>query len=326
MGGMSIELSELRDAAQKAFPADHLAPPRDTGWSAMAEMGWLMLPLSEDAGGLGLGRAALATIHAEMGRMLSRAPLVPALGVLRALESGEALADRGQWLERLATGEYIAASLDFTDASPGTLRAVPDADMASHVLVTAPGLVALAPTADATLAETRLWDDTRRLFDVTPGASLTVVARGAGAEAITARLREDLMLGIAADALGGAGAVLAMTVDYLRTRRQFERPLAMFQALKHRCADLKTQIEAAEALLFARAVEGARAQDIGAMKALACETFRFTAEEAIQLHGGIGLTQEHACHRFMKRAELNCWLAGSADALNEAAGRAELAG
>jgi alkylation response protein AidB-like acyl-CoA dehydrogenase len=117
-----------------------------------------------------------------------------------------------------------------------------------------------------------------------------------------------------------------MTVDYLKTRKQFDRPIAMFQALKHRCADLKTRIVSAEALLWARAGDvGASAVQLGALKALACEVFRFTAEEAIQLHGGIGLTEEHNCHLFMKRAELNRWLGGSADRLNEAAGRAALA-
>ncbi len=336
---MTIELSELRDAAQKAFPADGLRPARDASWKLIAEMGWLMMPLSEEAGGLGLGRDAVATIHFEMGRVLSRAPLIPALLALQALEKGAGLADQAGWLERVASGEYVAVSLEpkntivaSGEVLTGTLRAVADADMAGHLLVCAPGLVALVPSngAGVTVTERPLWDESRRLFDVTfdghKVAPELIVARDNAADGIAASLRAELLVALAADALGAANATLDMTVEYLKTRKQFDRPIAMFQALKHRCADLKTRIVSAEALLWARAGDPEASEvQLGALKALACEVFRFTAEEAIQLHGGIGLTEEHHCHLYMKRAELNRWLGGSADDLNEAAGRAALA-
>jgi alkylation response protein AidB-like acyl-CoA dehydrogenase len=336
---MMIELPELRDAAQKAFPADGLRPARDASWALIAEMGWLMMPLSEAAGGLGLGRDAVATIHFAMGRVLSRAPLIPALLALQALERADGLADRAGWLERVAGGEYVAVSMvpenkvvADGEVLSGTLRAVADADMAGHVLVCAAGLVALVPIAGAgvRVAERALWDESRRLFDVVLDghavATELVLARGAAANAIASSLRAELLVAMAADALGAANATLDMTVEYLKTRKQFDRPIAMFQALKHRCADLKTRIVSAEALLWARAGDaGATAVQLGTLKALACEVFRFTAEEAIQLHGGIGLTEEHHCHLFMKRAELDRWLGGSADDLYEAAGRAALA-
>ena len=93
-------------------------------------------------------------------------------------------------------------------------------------------------------------------------------------------------------------ALFDMTVEYLQTRRQFGRPLAMFQALKHRCADLKTQIAAAEALFWRLADEGNRTAfdplvEAGALKSQAAAAYSLVAEEAIQLHGGIGLTAEH---------------------------------
>ncbi len=99
----------------------------------------------------------------------------------------------------------------------------------------------------------------------------------------------------------------------------------MFQALKHRCADLKTQVVAAEALLWERAGdESASIADLGVTKALANDVYRMVVEEAIQLHGGIGLTEEHGCHLFMKRAMLNLQLSGGADHWREAAGRQAL--
>jgi alkylation response protein AidB-like acyl-CoA dehydrogenase len=119
--------------------------------------------------------------------------------------------------------------------------------------------------------------------------------------------------------------MLDLTVEYLKMRRQFDRPLAMFQSLKHRCADLRIQIGAAEALLWSRAKdEGASVTDFGALKAHAAEVYRWVVEEAIQLHGGIGLTEEHQCHLFMKRAMLNLQLCGSTDHWREAAGRKAL--
>jgi alkylation response protein AidB-like acyl-CoA dehydrogenase len=336
-----IERAELHDAAQKAFPADQLKPAREASWQLVSEMGWLLLPLPEDAGGLGLGRDASAAIHYELGKVLSTAPLLPALLAVQALAASEGLADQAGWIERATGGELITLNLLAGDVTlsatgsirlSGTLPAVPDADMASHVLVLGKGIAALVPldAEGVSVAERPLWDESRRLFTVTLNSHQVapdlVVARGETAHGIANRLQGELALALAADCLGGASAALDMTVEYLKTRRQFDRPLAMFQALKHRCADLKTQVVAAEALLWKRAVDGdATVTDLGALKALASDVYRTVAEEAIQLHGGIGLTEEHSCHLFMKRAMLNLQLGGSLDDWRERAGRQALA-
>ena len=334
-----IELSELRDAASKAFPADQLRPARDAAWQLAAEMGWLMMPVPEEAGGLGLGREACAAILFEMGRVLGPAPLIPALLTVQALAAASELADKQGWIERACAGEYIAMNFDRAgvaladgDVLDAYLPAVPDADMASHTLVFGPGFCALVPldAPGVTITERRLWDESRRLFDVTVSAHRIepgmFVARGQASHDIAARLRGELVLSLGADSLGGANAALDMSVEYLKTRRQFDRPLAMFQALKHRCADLKIAIAAAEALLWQRAGDAdASTADLGAVKALASDVYRMVAEEAIQLHGGIGLTEEHTCHLFMKRAMLNLQLGGDLDHWREAAGRQALA-
>lgn len=335
-----IERAELHDAAQKAFPADQLKPAREASWDLITEMGWLLLPLAEDAGGLGLGRDASAAIHFELGKVLSTAPLIPALLSVQTLAAAEELADQASWIERVCAGELVTLNLLPGDITlntsgsiwlSGTLPCVPDADIATHVLVFAKGIAALVPLASehVEISERHLWDESRRLFDVTLRNHHVepelVVARGEASHHIADRLHGELQLALAADCLGGASAALAMTVEYLKTRKQFDRPLAMFQALKHRCADLKTQVVAAEALLWTRAVdEDATVTDLGALKALASDVYRFVAEEAIQLHGGIGLTEEHHCHLFMKRAMLNLQLGGSLDTWRERAGRQAL--
>lgn len=334
-----IERAELHDAAQKAFPADQLKPARDASWALIAEMGWLLLPLPEEAGGLGLGRDSSAAIHFELGRVLSTAPLIPALQAVQALGAGDGLADQAGLIERACGGELITTSLLTGGVSvsggrtiDGTLSAVPDADMSTHVFVALPGLAGLVPlnAPGVSLSERPLWDESRRLFDVTlTGVSIDaalIVAEGAAADALADHLQGELLLALAADSLGGANAALAMTVEYLKTRKQFDRPLAMFQALKHRCADMKVLVAGAEALLWSRAVDTtASLADLGALKALATDVYRIVTEEAIQLHGGIGLTEEHNCHLFMKRAMLNLQLGGSLDHWREQAGRQALA-
>jgi len=332
-----IERSELHDAAQKAFPADALKPSRDESWKLVAEMGWLMLALPEEAGGLGLARDAAAAIHFEMGKVLCTAPLLPAMATVQALGAASELSDQAGWIERATAGEFITTSLLKNDVVRGeglggTLRAVPDADMASHVMIADYELAALVPldAPGVTVTERRLWDESRRLFDVRfdetaidPGL---VLARGPAARPLTDKLKAELIFAVAADSLGGANAILDRTVEYLKTRKQFDRPLGMFQALQHRCADLKVMIAATEALLWARAVQPNPSWgEIGGLKAHAAEVYRWTCEESIQLHGGVGLTEEFYPHLFMKRANLNVQLGGDADVWRELVGREALA-
>jgi len=330
-----IELNELRDSAQKAFPADQLIPDRDKGWELAAEMGWLMIRVPEELGGLELGRDASIAIHYEMGRVISSVPLIPAQLGLHAVLLAEELADRGDWVERICGGEYIPLHMlpSSVGAGPdgsfsGTISGVFEADMATHVVGYLPGCYVLIPVdADGvSIVERKIWDQSRRLFDIelagfTPDPAL-VLAKGEAVMAVHDAISPESQLAITADCLGGAAAALDMTVEYLNMRKQFDRPIAMFQALKHRCADLKTQIVAAEALLWSRARDPqASIIDLGAAKILAAEAYQFVTEEAIQLHGGIGLTEEHQCHLFMKRAMLNLQLSGGADHWYEQAGR-----
>lgn len=332
-----IERSELHDAAQKAFPAGALKPGRDESWKLVTEMGWLMLSLPEDAGGLGLGRDAATAIHFEHGKALGTAPLIPAMATVQALGAATDLTDQAGWIERAIAGEFITTNLragNVTgdgDALNGTLPAVPDADMATHIILANPGRAALVPldAPGVTVTERPLWDESRRLFDVTLDSytidPALVLARGDAAGRLTGQLKGEVIFALAADSLGGANTILDLTVEYLKTRKQFDRPLGMFQALQHRCADLKVLIGAAEALLWSRAVRPeATMVEIGGLKAHAAEVYRWVCEEAIQLHGGVGLTEEFYPHLFMKRANLNVQLGGDTDLWRELVGREAL--
>lgn len=345
---MTIDRAELQDAASKAFGEAGVGADPARTWELIADMGWLSMTVPEELGGLGLGRIAQGVIHTELGRVLAPGPVMAHMMVIEALTVADSLPDRQAMLEQAMAGAAMTTSLLFSTAAcaetpdgahalSGKLSAVPDADTASHVLLFTEGkaLCLLLPLGGAgvSLDERKTWDESRRLFDVTLDGALAdasmVLAQGDAAIALADRLTANLLVALAADSLGGAEAVLDMTVEYLKTRRQFDRPLALFQALKHRCADMRTILSAAEALFWLQADEGESAGDdpvirAGALKARATRVYQIITEEAIQLHGGIGLTDEHQCHLFMKRAMLNASLGGSAEAWEEKAGRALL--
>jgi alkylation response protein AidB-like acyl-CoA dehydrogenase len=332
---MNTDVRELQDSARQVMAGLGLASAEAASWSQMAELGWLMISTSEEMGGLGMGLAGACALQTELGRQLATAPFLPAVLSIEALARGTVV-DQSQWLERMTSGEvFVAVPLAESattakrDSSgalllSGTLLAVQSADSASHVLVSTVGgeHVGLVATVQpgVTLIERPTWDTTRRLFDVHCESVVLdeqhLVASGTAAYALIATLdlQRDFLL--AADALGGAAALLRMTVEHLQARTQFGRPLALFQALKHRCADLQAQTEAAEALLidslarFGDHIEAADAIPPAelagkAVKQLACAAFSVVAEEALQLHGGIGMTSEHNCHLFLKRALLS---------------------
>ena len=334
-----IDLSELRDSAAKAFPAGSILPDRQQSWQLAAEMGWLLVDLPEELGGLGLGREAAGAIVQELGKVLCTAPLIPALLALRGIASAPDFEGKSEWIERICGGEYVPLNMLPADVNVeggvinGQVHGLFDADMASHVLVGGAGAYRLVPLGakGVTLVPRPLWDESRKVFDLhltgVPLEAMTLVAEGDVANALHDEIARTAHVLVAADSLGGAAAALDLTVEYLKVRKQFDRPLAMFQALKHRCADLKIALTVSEALFGARAHAAATSPvvDLGAMKAHATDTYRYITEEAIQLHGGIGLTQEYPVHHYMKRAMLNLQLCGSLDHWREAAGRAALA-
>lgn len=322
---MTSELNELRGAARRVLGEAGLAADESKIWSLVLELGWLLVAVPEELGGLGQGFAGACAFHEEFGRALGTAPYLPAMLSIDAL-CATTRADRADWIERLSTRDFVTtpladASLTFDGRHlHGTAVAVPSADTASHVLVraTAGDCVALVPLIQPGIERIArpTWDETRRLFDLRfSGVELDrdlILAGGADARALSRRLAVQRDFALAADAVGGAAALLDMTVEYLKTRRQFGRPLAMFQALKHRCADLKAQVCGAEALLqdglvrAGDALDGAAAEAAGRKAKLqACTVYARVAEEALQLHGGIGMTAEHACHLFLKRALLD---------------------
>ena len=305
-------------------------------WRDMAELGWLGLVLPEEHGGAGLGHLHLALLLEEMGRVLLPSPFFGCLLAGIAIREGGSEAQRARWLPALASGETLA-TLAFCEPTASwepdavEARAEP-ADggfvlrgrkthvegAASAALVVAPfrepdGGIALfaveLPAANARVEREIGVDATRRAaridFEgVRVGAGARLAGDGLGA------LRATLLRGwaaLAAEMVGGADAVLEMTRRYAIVRKQFDRPIGSFQAVKYPLVDTLVGVELARthALAAAAALDRSpeTAEPLARMaKALASEVYPAAVRRGVQLHGGFGFTIDCDVQLYFKRA------------------------
>ena len=316
-------------------------------WAKAAELGWPALAVGDDHGGLGLGARETAVLFEELGRALAPLPILGGVLAARAIALGGTPLQQARWLPAIAAGEAVCSVFQPTDEATlslrrdggelvlsGEARNLMQGAEADLLIVLAKGSGATAPVVIEPKADgvdlilERTVDRTghlasTRFADLRLPADRELAAAEPGA--ILAALRVDSALALACDAVGGAQAVFDRTLDYLKTREQFGKPIGSFQALKHRCAEHKVAL-AASASVVAEAVglaaEGSPAAPLMAAlaKTYACEVYAKVAEDAVQLHGGIGFTWEHDCHLFLKRAKLNqALLGGTAAGLDHAA-------
>jgi alkylation response protein AidB-like acyl-CoA dehydrogenase len=320
-----------------------------TVWSQMAELGWLGILVSEDYGGLGLGLTEMAIVARGLARGLAPEPLT-ATAVLSAtaLGAAENAALKREQLPRLVAGEALpalawqeeAGALDPTaarcSATPfeggykltGTKRFIAGSAQADAFLVTAraeDGVVLLwMPRAAAgarltleTLADGRAFG-TLTLKDVLiPKAQ--VAASGAAATAALALAFDHANAIAAAELAGVMDRALEMSVEYLKTRVQFGKPIGSFQALQHRAVDLHIHREVANAVLEEslaaldhRPPAAQRAAAASRVKARCADAALKITRETIQLHGGIGFTDDYDAGLYLKRAmTLAAWLGGA---------------
>ncbi len=298
-------------------------------WRTLAtELGLAALIIPEALGGAGASYREAAVVMEELGRAV--AP-VPYLG--SAIVATTALLSVGSdpLLAELADGIAIAAlavpfpatDVVYTvkadgDRLSGTVTSVADAVPADVLLVpTEAGLFAV-DASDAAVVRVVSLDMTRQLVDITfdqaPGRLIADAA--AGAEAV----RNALMAGaalLASEQLGIASWCLDETVDYLKNRYQFGRQVGSFQALKHRLADIWVDVTQARAVARYAADCAASADPDLPVAAAVAQAFNSgvavrTAEECLQLHGGIGFTWEHPIHLYLKRAKADSIAYGTA--------------
>ncbi len=276
-------------------------------WREMSELGWAGIAVEERFGGLGLGYVEAAVLVEEAGAALAGSPLLATLSAAAVLGAAGSEEQRAAWLPRLASGEATAA-LGF--AAEGVAVPVPEAHEADLVVLVEDGRAALFVPAELIVAPFETIDPTRRYarVSVVPGSGEPLPGDPAPALDGAAVL-------LAAELLGVSDRALAMTVDYVKERRQFEIPIGAFQAVGHRCAEMLVATEGARsATYFAGWAADADPQQRARAAALAAATASDAAREvtaaAIQAHGGIGFTWEADVHWLYKRAQLGAALLG----------------
>jgi alkylation response protein AidB-like acyl-CoA dehydrogenase len=315
-------------------------------WRQMAELGWVGISIPESYGGMGLGLTETAIVAEGLGRALAPEPYtacaVLAAGVLAASDNPKLKAET---LPRIASGESIAAlawqeqagtvatSHIAMAATPfeggyrlnGTKRYVAGAAGADAYVVAAradSGLVLGYVDAGAVGVSTELeaLADGRHFGTVTFDDTLVtrerVVGTGAAAEAALSRALDRAGAIASAELYGVMSRALEMSVDYMKTRVQFGKPIGSFQALQHRAVDLYIQQQLSSATLEDALREldadpepGARAAIASRLKARCSDAALRITREAIQIHGAIGFTDEYDAGLYLKRAlVLAAWL------------------
>lgn len=312
-------LADRADAAAVLARVESPTPHDAALWAALArDVGATSLPVPEELGGQGAGWREAAVVAEELGRAVAPVPFLGSAVLataallhaaddeaLGALAAGEATAALVVPLSAWAGGPLPAVTAE-GDRLTGVVRSVADAAAADLLVVpTADGLYAVA-AADARIEPVTSLDLTRPVADVAldgaPGRRLP----GSAAEAVERALLVGAAM-LAAEQVGVAEWCLTTTVDYLKQRYQFGRPVGSFQALKHRLADLWQEIVLARAAARAAADALDRDEDpaipIRVAASLCARVAVHAAEECVQLHGGIGMTWEHPAHLYLKRAK-----------------------
>lgn len=300
-------------------------------WRALAaDLGLAGLLVPESRGGAGASAREAAVVLEELGRAAAPVPFltssVLATTVLSAAEPGGAGDDL---LAALAAGSCTAALLvplatapwgtlpafavDEAGSLAGRVRGVAGALDADVLLVPVPGpdgtSVHAVPAGDARIEPVISLDMSRQLADVALDGPVgePVLGPATGHRAVRSGLEAGAAL-LASEQFGIAQWCLTATVAHLKDRRQFGRVVGSFQALKHRLADLFVAVESAAAAARYAAVTAAeddpdRAVAAAVAQAWCGDVAVRAAEEAVQLHAGIGMTWEHPAHLYLKRAK-----------------------
>ena len=280
-----------------------------TFWNEFAELGWLGLHLPEDVGGSGYGIDELVIVVEELGRAVAPGPFVPtviASAVLAATAPSEL---QQRLLPGFADGSTVGAvalggAVTVTDgAATGDAGVVLGAGLASVILVPVGDDVAVVEVGDGVAVEMPAnLDPSRRSARVTlDGARATVIP---GARRTMVDLARVIL---SADAVGVARECTSMGAAYSKERIQFGRPIAMYQAVKHHCANMAVATELATSATWDAARAAATGGDQLSYAAAVAATLAAPAADLCanlntQVHGGIAITWEHDAHLYMRRA------------------------
>ncbi|MBX3610824.1 MAG: acyl-CoA dehydrogenase family protein [Hydrogenophaga sp.] len=322
-----------------------------TAYGELAELGLAGLYVDEAHGGLGMGPVEAMVVMEQLGRGIVLEPLAQTLiatGVIGAYGGDDV---KSGWLPKIAGGEALVVlalqergaryRLDRIAATAssnggqwrvtGSKQIVPAADQADAFLVPAmangqPALFLVESGAPGVKTSGYPTQDGGRAGDLTLSDTPAVLVSANG----QAALEHAVDIGIAAtcaEAVGVMDQTLAITVDYMNTRKQFGVAIATFQALRHRVADMKMQLELARSMSYYASLKlnapaGERRQAMARAKVQLGNAMRFVSQQAVQLHGGIGVTDEYiVSHYFKKLTQLEMTFGDTLHHLGEVSAR-----
>ncbi len=333
--GLSESQEILRASARKFFAGEcPIAEVRrlmetDTAydavlWSKLAEQGYTGIIFPEEYGGVGLGCVELILLMEEAGRALLPGPFFSTVPLAGAMLDACGTSDqKKKYLAPICRGEArstlamleSSASWDPSDvqmaAANGKLSGeklfVPDAAVADFIIVVArDGLFVVAAKAPGvSISPMSGMDLTRKLYSVrfqnTPAEKL-------GNDAGMARGLNIATAALVAEMVGGMQRTLDITVEYAKTRKQFGKPIGMFQAVQHQCADMYLETESSRSAAYyaAWALEESApdaAVAVSIAKMYASDSSRSVGNRGIQVHGGMGFTWENDLHLYYRRAK-----------------------
>jgi hypothetical protein len=331
-------------AQEHGFSAKH--------WQQFAELGWLSIPFAEEHGGFGGGPVDTMVIMQEIGRGLVAEPFLPTVllfgGLLQAGASAEL---QGEYIPQIIAGELQGAfaylerqsRYEITDIKTrakqdgvnwvlsGKKTVVLNGGAAQKLVVAARTSGEQADQSGITLflvdaaaeglerTSFRMTDGREaaniNLSDVTAEAVIGGVGEG---YALMASVIDDARLAVCAEALGAMESLNAQTLEYLKTRKQFGVTIGSFQALQHRMVDLFAACQNTKSLLYRTVCESAVGdadvdRSLLALKVMVGRAGRLIGGEAIQMHGGMGMTNELSVGFYVKRLMIINTLFGDAD-------------
>ncbi|QGN54208.1 acyl-CoA dehydrogenase family protein [Novosphingobium sp. Gsoil 351] len=292
-------------------------------WRELADMGFLGINLPEAYGGMGLSELHQGVISEELGRVNAALPFFSSIVLTAdAIRLGGSDAQKAEWLPKLASGEAVGCFASAEGPGPilgqtvslangklsGTKTPVADAGVADIAAVQVGSGIALVRLDQPGVSRTRLesFDQLRPHYRVDFDRAEAEFLPGQNQ---LPTLLDRAAVQVAFEAVGGAEACLEMGRAYSMERQIFGRPLAGFQAIKHKLADVAVAIELARSnAYFAGWTAGSAPEELPGAAAAArlsgIKAFELAARENLQVHGGIGYTFEANCHFYYRRERL----------------------
>lgn len=302
-------------------------------WQALADLGLTGLAVPEAHGGMGWGATEAMVVMEELGRGLVLAPYAAGALVAPTLLSAAPEAVQAAWLPKIASGEARVVlahqeraaryrldkvSTTATRAGDGwqlsgTKSLVPVGDTVDAYIVSAKagdtgtlGLWLVERNAASVTTRGYLTQDGGRAAEVNFDAAAATLVTDTDALAVLEHAADVGTAALCAEAVGAMDFLVKLTADYMNTRKQFGVAIASFQALRHRLADCKMQLELGRSMSYLATLRLGDAPDVrrravSQAKVQLGQSMRFVGQQCVQLHGGIGMTDEYVGSHYFKR-------------------------